>query len=140
MTDARMMSRNERRVVSKYMRQEAEQWPNELKLLTPEQWPTHFSGDKPIEIWRSKEFLLQVYVGNGIERLSVNRCRLGRGGNWSEDISWDDLQRLKRECGRGDFDAVEIYPRDADLVNVANMRHLWVMSMPVPFAWRKTKT
>ena len=32
---------------------------------------------------------------------------------------------------------MEVYPRTADLVNVANMRHLWVLPELLPFAWRK---
>ena len=34
--------------------------------------------------------------------------------------------RIKTECGRGDLEAVEIFPRREDEVNVANLRHLWV--------------
>lgn len=50
----------------------------------------------------------------------------------------NDLQRLKRECGRGDLDAVEVYPRDCDVVNVANMRHLFVFeSCLLPYVWRR---
>jgi hypothetical protein len=46
------------------------------------------------------------------------------------------LQRLKAECGYADRDAVEVYPRERDVVNVANLRHLWVMREPLAFAWR----
>lgn len=91
---------------------------------------------QPVEVWRSQEFLVQVFnAGGGIERLSVIRSRHD-GENWGQDISWEDLQRLKSECGRGERDAVEIFPRDGDVVNVANMRHLWVLPGPLPFAWR----
>jgi hypothetical protein len=37
---------------------------------------------------------------------------------------------------RGDKDAVEIYPADKDIVNVANMRHLIVLPAPFPYTWR----
>jgi hypothetical protein len=30
---------------------------------------------------------------------------------------------------------VEIYPRDRDIVNIANMRHLWVMAEPLALGW-----
>jgi hypothetical protein len=53
-----------------------------------------------------------------------------------DNIPWDDLQRLKTECGYGMFDAVEIYPNKRYEVNVANMRHLWIMADPLSFAWR----
>lgn len=88
------------------------------------------------EMWRSRAFLVQVFpMKNGYERLSV--CTTEHNGeSFVDGIAWDDLQRLKSECGRGDKDAMEIYPADVDVVNVANMRHLWVLPYPIPIAWR----
>jgi hypothetical protein len=37
--------------------------------------------------------------------------------------------------GFGAADALEVYPRDGDVVNVANIRHLWVLRDPLPWAW-----
>jgi len=71
-----------------------------------------------------------------VVRLSVCRTSLN-GERWQDGISWDDLQRLKRECGYGNADAIEVFPADADVVNVANMRHLWIMAEPIECAWRK---
>lgn len=109
--------------------------------ISPEQWPS-VEGMKnpPIEVWRSKEYLLQVFhEADGIERMTV--CRTSVSGNsWKDNIPWDDLQRLKRECGRANFDAVEVYPRDCDIVNVASMRHIFILPGLVPFAWRKIKS
>jgi hypothetical protein len=45
--------------------------------------------------------------------------------------------QLKRECGRGDRDAVEVYPADRDIVNVANMRRLFFPPEPLAFKWRR---
>jgi hypothetical protein len=92
---------------------------------------------QPIEAWRSRGFLLQVFREiDGVQRLSV--CRTSHNGHsWDENITWDDLQRLKAECGRGDRMAVEIYPADRHVVNVANMRHLWVLPEPLSFAWSR---
>ena len=72
-----------------------------------------------------------------IVRLSVNRTAI-EGPRWKEGVSWDELQAIKRQCGYGDHDAVEVFPRDVDVVNVANMRHLWILdpAQPLPFAWR----
>lgn len=92
----------------------------------------------PRRVWRSREFLVQEFLepaAGVLVRLSVNRTQLS-GGRWSENITWDELQRIKREVGYGTSDAVEVYPCDADVVNVANMRHLWVLAEPLPFAWR----
>jgi hypothetical protein len=95
-----------------------------------------------MSVWRSREFLVQAYAApplNGIEvhRLSVCRVTLQSDGRWDAEITWDDLQRVKREAGFGDWYAVEVYPRDRDVVNVANMRHLWLFADPLPIGWTK---
>lgn len=45
--------------------------------------------------------------------------------------------RLKAECGRGDKWAVELYPPDEAVVNVANIRHLWLLPEPPAFGWNR---
>lgn len=47
-------------------------------------------------------------------------------------LSWEELQEGKRDLGFGDCLAVEIYPPDAEVVNEANIRHLWVLPPGVP--------
>lgn len=90
----------------------------------------------PIEAWRSRGFLVQIFEeAEGILRMSVCRTSVTKG-QWTENITWDELQRLKSESGRGDREAVEIYPPDGDVVNVANMRHLWILSTRTSFSWR----
>lgn len=130
-----------RRAAARYLETERSKWPDALVRLPEDQWPNMSArkGKPPFEIWRSRDFLAQVYAcPNGMERLSVCRTEIGAGGNWRDNVSWDELQRLKRECGRGDRDAMEAYPADDDIVNVANMRHLFVMpeGTRVGFFWR----
>jgi hypothetical protein len=60
---------------------------------------------------------------------------LNRRQRFVDGIAWEDLQRLKAEIGKGDYCAVEIYPRDRDLVNVANMRHLWLLPEVPGYCW-----
>lgn len=50
------------------------------------------------------------------------------------------LAQVYEEAGYGDRDAFEAYPRQADVVNVANMRHLWVLPEGELLAgiWRPT--
>lgn len=96
----------------------------------------------PIEVWESREFLAQLFaVGHTSEgrapslRLTVCRVTYLANGRQRDGITWEDLQRVKRDVGRGEQYAVEVYPRDADLVNVANMRHLWLFDEPLDCGW-----
>lgn len=124
----------------KLLKKESEKWPKRLIEIPKAQWPGWQSPDgvPPSRVLRSKEFLVQEYpaLPPVIARLSICRTSLTRSGAWSDRVTWDELQRLKGEAGYGRWDAVEVYPADQDIVNVANMRHLWVLGDEISFAWR----
>jgi hypothetical protein len=44
---------------------------------------------------------------------------------------------IKNAVGYQDRDAVEVYPSQTDVVNVSNMRHLWILPEKLDFAWRR---
>lgn len=114
--------------------------PATLRPVPQDQWPDLVQmTKKPYAVWRSRFFLVQSFdEGNGINRLSVARSEIDTtSGRWKEGITWDELQEIKRQVGLGEYMAVEIFPADRDVINVANMRHLWVMRDPLPFAWKK---
>jgi hypothetical protein len=115
--------------------------PTALQEVPRSQWPSQWPDTKApqLSVWRSRTFLVQVFSAPApaIARLSINRTSLD-GTRWAEGIEWEELQRLKGECGYGAHDAVEVYPPDRDVVNVANMRHLWVLAEPLAFAWRES--
>lgn len=110
--------------------------PLYLQLVPREQWPDPYAPQ--LRVWRSRDFLVQEFAAPApaCVRLSVNRTTLA-GDRWSDNITWDELQDIKEQCGYRMADAVEVYPQAGDVVNVANMRHLWIMREPLPFAWRK---
>lgn len=100
------------------------------------QWPSYLVemdvplGDgKRFKAMRSDDFLVQFFdEGKGIVRLSINRTYVDMNGEWLANISWDELQSLKAQAGYGDKVAVEVFPSDDSIVNVSNMRHLWVFA------------
>lgn len=108
--------------------------PTRMTQVPWGQWPSAMPPGI-VAVWRSRDFLAQLYGHEQLSRLSVCRTSI-RGDRWVDGITWDELQRVKSECGFGDVDAVEIYPADRDVVNVGNLRHLWLMREPIPFAWR----
>lgn len=136
------MNRLTRRQAAKQMVSQNKSYPDHLVKVPQETWPLA-TPPRLIEVWRSAGFLVQVFQENGVTRISINRAKIGRFKNvnefeWDDDISWDELQSLKAQCGFGHMCAVEIFPRDEDVVNVANMRHLWVLEEILPFVWRKS--
>ncbi len=131
------MSRFDRRAAQKYLAQENAKWPVELREWPREDWPR--PSPKVLRVFRSRTFLVQEFAADApaIVRLSINRAAITSDGGWQQDITWEELQRLKREAGYGDSEAVEVFPPDRDVVNVANMRHLWILPAgTLAFAWR----
>lgn len=111
--------------------------PRVLAPISRDQWPDPYAPQR--RVLRSRDFLVQEFdaPAPAFVRLSVNRTSLA-GDRWQDGISWDELQRIKAECGYQHCDAVEVYPAVGDEVNVANMRHLWVLREKLAFAWRST--
>jgi len=128
------------RAMRRKLEAENRSWPDMLMRVPEHMLPRANSQvpteRQPTEVWRSRHYLVQVFQEKeGIERLSIQSTSHD-GTRFIDGLSWDLLQRLKSECGRGDRDAVEIYPADADVVNVANIRHLWVFPAPFHLVWR----
>lgn len=102
----------------------------------------------PFRVMRNRDFLCQLFrEEHGVVRITVNRSiavgyneRLG-GPEWADGITWDQLQAIKTALGYGHRDAVEVYPRDEDVVNVSRMRHLFVLNEGhgLNFIWRASR-
>lgn len=132
----RIISRAERRDLE---RQNAK-WPVLPQEIPRDRWPNTPTADVRLAVFRSRDFLIQVFQAQApaIARLSVNRTAIDeRTKRWIENITWDELQWIKSVLGYHAHDAVEVYPPTTDVVSCANMRHLWVLAAPLPFAWRR---
>ena len=138
MSATRSMTRTERREAARELAKTSAKFPKHLVEVGLQ----NIGATPPpglIKVFRSREYLVQVFEEPApcVCRLTVNRTKLD-GSNWQADIGWEDLQRLKNEAGYHGRDAVEVFPRQNDVVNVANMRHIFVMAEPLSFAWRRT--
>lgn len=47
--------------------------------------------------------------------------------------SWREMQRIKDELAGHDKTAVEVYPPHDEIVDEADMFHIWVLAEPLPF-------
>ena len=123
-----------------YLDRANREWPEALAQVPKSRWiPCPWDEQNRIAVFRSRKFLVQIFQeAGGYIRLSVNRTELAKGGDrWEENIGWDELQKLKGEAGFSDYWAVEVFPPALDVVNVANMRHLWVLPSRPDFGWKR---
>ncbi len=95
-----------------------------------------------ISAFRNRHYLVQVYRQDCWIRISVNRTGLNpENRRWFDGISWDALMKIKKAVGYGDRDAIEIYPSDQKVINVANIRHLFILpkdhNMDCIWGWEK---
>jgi hypothetical protein len=110
-----------------------------MQEVPREEWPFFPAWETiPMRVWRSKDYLAVLYKqrADGMVRLTVNSVRRKperkrtAGTDWRDGITWDELQRVKNETLGPDVWCVEVYPAQDDVVDVANMRHLWPLDEP----------
>ena len=115
-----MMNRLQRRAHNAQQRNQ----PDTLTPIQPSEWKSH--PKNILQVWRSSKYFVQLYQAENGLRITINRTELKAGVKWKDNITFEELMHIKREIGFGDGQAIEIYPPDAEVVNVANMRHLWI--------------
>jgi hypothetical protein len=96
-----------------------------------------------LKAYKNRDFLVQIYEEpTGYTRLSINRTKhVGRRSDgsrlWKDGITWDQLQTIKNTLGYENSWLVECYPPEPQLVNVANIRHLFVLPEDPVFGWHR---
>ena len=129
------------RAKRRYLQSENKKFSKDFVRIPTSEWPAITQGSDLIDVYRNREFLVQVFNDNDWIRISVIRTNLNKDGEYSDGITWDELQAVKAGVGYADFEAVEIYPKNCDVVNVANMRHLFIVDkLNLPFIWKKKST
>lgn len=93
-------------------------------VLTGESILSYF-GEQSVGIWESKLYKVYAFNDGGSIRLDIERK------DKKDGIGWDALQQIKNDCGFKDQDAIEFYPKDSDVINTGNLRHLYVFPEPL---------
>jgi hypothetical protein len=135
-----MLNKAEKKVLSlmrRDLRHSNLQYPTRLVEVPQEQWPSFAVEEAamPSRVFRSRHYLVQAFEDTIPFRLSIGIADLDSEGRWKDGLLWDDLQEIKRQAGYGDWWAFETFPAQAHLVNVTNMRHLWLFPEALPFCW-----
>ena len=81
----------------------------------------------------SVQFFEQITAWGKVDHLLIRRH------DGKANVPWADKQRIKDELMGADRTAVEVYPAVVDLVDEADVYHLWVLpeGMKLPFGLSK---
>ena len=54
--------------------------------------------------------------------------------------SWHEMQRIKNDLAGGDATGVEVYPPAVEVVDGADMFHLWILPAALPFSLHRERS
>lgn len=135
-----MLSKTEKKLLSimrRDLRRSNQQYPARLVEVPKDDWPKYCVEEKeePSRVFRSRHYLVQAFEKAIPFRLSICIADLDSMGQWKDGLNWDDLQEIKRQAGYADWWGFEAFPAQDQVVNVTNMRHLWLFPEALPFCW-----
>lgn len=125
------LDRNQRRVLLAAERRarKSGQWPPWERIQRPK--PATGGGGWLSEVesvWRNGVFAVLR------RRLPDETLHFAIASLSQERPTWWEAQRIKNELAGESATAVEVYPPQAEVVDAADMYHLWVLPAPLPFS------
>lgn len=82
--------------------------------------------------WLNRTYSVQLVARNGLEVLMIRRH------DGQAHFPWTDLQKIKDQLVGEQREAVQVFPRKDEIVDSANMAHLWLVPdgerLPYTFA------
>ena len=89
----------------------------------PRGWAFHFTMAHSNDVFS----VLDRTLPNGVRHLAVTSLSEVRP-------TWREMQRIKDEIAGPEATAVEVYPPHDEIVDEANVFHIWVMPGPLAFS------
>lgn len=128
--DDRDLNRQQRRALERAKRQLIASYPDELTRVDendPNMPYTSHAQDLD-SVWRNKKFTVMVWNVPAGKKLSISRNTWDSHTNrYHDGITWDEIMEIKRGCGFGEQNAIEFFPPDSQVINIANVRHIWLL-------------
>jgi hypothetical protein len=100
-----------------------------------ERWLTIQLNNPRFAVFQSEDFTVQCFnVDENVIRLAINRNPVAQMSlSYPDGIDREELKAIIKALGFGDRYGVEIYPPKRSILNVMNVRHLWLLpKSPIP--------
>lgn len=96
--------------------------------------------DSPEAVWSNDIYECFVYTGDqvdhGLGDLVITHLSIKRYDRKAIH-DWRHLQQIKNDVVGKNYDAVELYPSESRLVDMANQYHLYVFQAPFPLGFNE---
>lgn len=94
----------------------------------------------PIDIGDEEQWMNDQYVVHKREQLNdkgeVTHMHLSiRNADRSTKHDWRDFQRIKNQLAGPEWEAIELYPAESRLIDMANQYHLFCLKTEIPLGW-----
>lgn len=90
-----------------------------------------YFGEDAVGVWQDHQFYVAAFQDDCCIRMDIVRHDIEDG------ITWDEIRKIKEQCGFGDVDAIEFYPAEKDIINTGNIRHIYIFNTELPLIRRK---
>lgn len=86
--------------------------------------------------WQNRFYLVNKTLLEGTEEGAIH-LSIRHADRTKSVRDWRHFQRIKNELAGPEREAIEIFPAESDLVDMANQFHLWVLPAgdTTPFTW-----
>lgn len=128
--DDRTLNREQRRALEKAQRAYIATLPEKLTRMDDNDPMMPYSShpEDRIGVWRNKKFSVILWKVPAGEKMTISRNEWdSKTRRYEDGITWDEIQEIKRELGYGERTGVEFFPPDSELINIANVRHIWFL-------------
>lgn len=94
----------------------------------------------PIDIGDEEQWMNDQYVVHKRSQYDEEGNLVGihlsiRNADRSTKHDWRDFQRIKNQLAGPEWEAIEIYPAESRLIDMANQYHLFCLPGEVPLGW-----
>ena len=124
------LNREQRRALAKVKQKLIASYPDKLTLVDENDPNLPYSShpEDILEIWRSKKYLVIVWKVPAGKKLSISRQEWNpTERRYKDGITWDEIMEIKHDIGMGNKTGIEFFPADDEVMNLANVRHIWIV-------------
>ncbi len=111
-------------------REQRKEW-EEFEDVTSESRRRHAalnpgSAFRPDQVFQNPKYVVQIFNDRKVIGRPARQVMIRRSDS-APIYSWSDMQRIKNEIFGEEVEALQMFPKESELVDVANLYWMWVL-------------